>query len=276
VHPAHRIIFTDLDGTLLDHHTYSFAPAEEALAALRRQKTPLVLCTSKTRAEVELLRRKLGNTHPFITENGGGIFIPDGYFPRRVAGAAKLRHYSCLALGRPYEEICAEFDALVQETGVSAEAFHQMSPRAIAENTGLSRQEARRAAQREFDLPFFFAGSRHREQQRFRSAAQRRGLSLAQGGRFWHLFAGGDKGKAARRLIQLFRAALPHSRLRTVALGDSPNDLPMLAAVDHPVLLPRRPHDFDDTLLDNLPRATQAPAPGPAGWNAAVLALLAD
>jgi mannosyl-3-phosphoglycerate phosphatase family protein len=274
VQPAHPIIFTDLDGTLLDHHSYSFAAAGEALDLLRREKTPLIFCTSKTRAEVEPLRRKLGNTHPFITENGGGVFIPDGYFPKRIQGAVKVRHYACLALGRPYEEICGEFDALLEETAVSAEGFHQMTARAIAENTGLSREEARWAAQREFDLPFFFAGAAEKDHRRFRAAAARRGLTVAEGGRFCHLFAGGDKGQATRRLIQLYRASLPHSRLRTAALGDSPNDLPMLTAVDHPIVLPQRRDEFNDILLEKLPRAAQAPAPGPAGWNAAVLALL--
>ena len=65
------VVFTDLDGTLLEHSTYSFAEAEEALDLLRSQDIPLVICTSKTRSEVEFWRRLLGNEHPFIVENGG-------------------------------------------------------------------------------------------------------------------------------------------------------------------------------------------------------------
>ena len=79
--PTNLVVFTDLDGTLLDHHSYSWAAAEEALKELERRRVPLVLVTSKTRAEVEALQRKLGSVQPFVTENGGGIFIPHGYFP---------------------------------------------------------------------------------------------------------------------------------------------------------------------------------------------------
>src|SRR5713226_6564538 len=88
---ARHLIFTDLDGTLLDARTYSWAGAEPALAEIERRRIPLVLVTSKTRAEVEPLRRKLGHAHPFITENGGGVFIPDGYFNLKIPGAALRR-----------------------------------------------------------------------------------------------------------------------------------------------------------------------------------------
>ncbi|MBI5025340.1 MAG: HAD-IIB family hydrolase [Nitrospirae bacterium] len=80
----HLIIFTDLDGTLLDYHTYSFEKAGPAIELLKKKDIPLVICSSKTRAEIEYYRKKLGNHHPFISENGGGIFIPKDYFKFKV------------------------------------------------------------------------------------------------------------------------------------------------------------------------------------------------
>ena len=74
------VIFTDLDGTLLDAADYSYAEAQPALGQVAESGTPLVLCSSKTRAELEVYRKRLANAHPFISENGGGIFIPIGYF----------------------------------------------------------------------------------------------------------------------------------------------------------------------------------------------------
>ncbi len=70
------LIFTDLDGTLLDHDTYGYGDALPALELVKKRNVPLVLCTSKTREETSELRDELGLSHPFITENGGGIFIP--------------------------------------------------------------------------------------------------------------------------------------------------------------------------------------------------------
>jgi predicted mannosyl-3-phosphoglycerate phosphatase (HAD superfamily) len=52
-----KLIFTDLDGSLLDHHTYSFAPAANYLDRLETQGIPVIPITSKTRAEVLVLRR---------------------------------------------------------------------------------------------------------------------------------------------------------------------------------------------------------------------------
>ncbi len=272
--PARQLIFTDLDGTLLDHHNYSFAGAEEALAEVDRRRIPLVLVTSKTRAEVEVLRGKLGHGHPFVTENGGGIFIPDGYFNLRLEGATRAGRYFCIALARPYAEMCVALDELAEETGASVAGFHHMRPREIAQNSGLPLKQAELAADREFDEPFFFAGASDAAIRAFAEAAKRRSLSVVRGSRFWHLFAGSDKGRAVRRLIQLYRDA-EHLRFRTIGLGDSPNDIPLLMAVDRPVLLPFPGGAFAPEVESRLPRLARAPAPGPAGWNQAVLKLLA-
>ncbi len=271
--PARHLIFTDLDGTLLDYHTYSWSAAEEALLELDRRRVPLVFVTSKTRAELEALRRKLGHAHPFITENGGGIFIPHGYFNLHIEGAHRVGRYHCLALARPYSEITAALEEIAAEAGTSVVGFHQMSAREIAQNTELTTREAELARQRDFDEPFFFAGASEKTIQEFAQAARQRGMEVARGGRFWHLFAGSDKGRAVCHLAGLYRAA-GHGRLRTVGLGDSPNDLALLAAVDQGVLLPRPDGSFDREVVSRLPHVTRGTTPGPAGWNEAVLRIL--
>jgi len=271
--PARHLIFTDLDGTLLDHQTYSWAAAEEALAEIARQRVPLIFVTSKTRAELEVLREKLGHAHPFITENGGGIFIPLGYFNLRIEGAQRVGRYDCLALARPYAQVVAALEEIAEETGVSVVGFHHMTAKEIAQNTGLPVRDAERARQRDFDEPFFFAGATEQAAQEFIRVAQRRGMEVTRGGRFWHLAAGSNKGRGVRHLAELYRRAL-HSRLRTVGLGDSPNDLPMLAAVDQAFLLPQAHGGFDPEVMARLPHVVRAAEPGPAGWNQAVLQIL--
>ncbi len=271
--PARHLIFTDLDGTLLDNQTYSWAAAEEALEEIERRRVPLVFVTSKTRAELEVLRRKLGHGHPFVTENGGGIFIPQGYFNLPLEGARRAGRYQCVALARPYKEIVSALEELAAEAGVTVVGFHQMSAREIAQNTSLSLQEAELARQREFDEPFFFAGAGEEDIHKFGQAARRRRFEFVQGGRFWHLAAGSDKGRAVHHLVKLYRTAR-RSRLRSVGLGDSPNDLSLLAAVDQAVLLPQPDGSFASDVLSRLPHVLRGAAPGPAGWNQAVLQIL--
>jgi len=68
------IIFSDLDGTLLDHKTYTFDPALEALSIIKSRQIPLILSSSKTRAEIERIQSHLTLKDPFIFENGSGVF----------------------------------------------------------------------------------------------------------------------------------------------------------------------------------------------------------
>ena len=258
------VVFTDLDGTLLDSETYSFAAASEALRELALRKVPLVLCTSKTRAELAPLRRRLRNGHPYIVENGGGIVIPAGYFGR---GPGRR-----IDLGRPYSEIAAALDDLAEEAGVGVRGFHHLTARQVSAKTGLPLEDGRLAKKREYDEPFSFVRGGAKERARFVRLARRRGFDLARGGRFWHLFSGSDKGAAVRRLMALYRRAA--GRCRSAALGDAANDLPMLRAADRAVLLPAKDGRFDRALLRRLPGVARGRAPGPEGWNQAVLEIL--
>ena len=76
------VVFSDLDGTLLDEN-YSFEVAQPVIARLKALNVPIVLCSSKTRLEIEYFRTKMGINDPFISENGAAIFVPSGYFEVR-------------------------------------------------------------------------------------------------------------------------------------------------------------------------------------------------
>ena len=270
---ARHVIFTNLDGTLLDHHSHSWAAAGEALEEIERRRVPLVFVTSKTRAEVEVLRRKLGNAHPFVTENGGGLFIPNGYFNQPMTGSTRAGHYHCFALGKPYSEVVAALEEIAHEAGVEVAGFHDMSVREVAENTGLSFREAELAREREFDEPFFFAGASEEAIARFVELAGQHGFQVRREGRFWDLFSGSDKGRAVRQLIGLYRKSM-QGRVRSVGLGDSANDIPLLTAVDQAVLLPGPEGEFDPEATERLRSVTRGPAAGPVGWNETILHIL--
>jgi mannosyl-3-phosphoglycerate phosphatase len=251
--PRH-LIFTALEGALLDSRTGSFADAEEALVELDRRKIPLVLVTSRTRAEIEPLRRKLGHNHPFITESGGAIFFPDGYFNIRIPGAERSGRYLSVALGRPYEDVCMALDEIAEESEVGVAGFHHMKAREVAENTGLRPREAELARSREFDEPFFFTSADDQAIARFIEHSTEHGFNARSGKTFWHFSSGCDPSRAVRTLTKLFRDAT-HTRLRSVGIGSADEDLPWLSAVDQAVLL----------------RGSDSSS---AGWNAAILNII--
>jgi hydroxypyruvate reductase len=260
------VIFTDLDGTLLDEATYSFAAARPALNLIACSGTPLLLCSSKTSSEIEQYRNRLGNTHPFISENGGGIFIPRGHFPFPIE-AEESGGYQLIRLGQPYAEIRKAFIRLREESRAKVLGFGDMSPAEVAKLTGLSHDDAVLAMQRDFDEPFVFEGEPDTD---FLNAIKAAGLRWTQG-RIFHIMGKHDKGRAVDILMSIYRRQ--YDGVTSIALGDSLNDLAMLAAADRPVLVRHRDGSCDERI--NLTGLMRTTLPGPAGWNEALLQLTA-
>jgi mannosyl-3-phosphoglycerate phosphatase family protein len=265
------VIFTDLDGTLLDHETYTFEPALQALRLIRESGVPLVICSSKTRGEIERYRQRLGNRHPFISENGGGIFIPTGYFdpvplPAAVSGDSS-GGYAVIRLGAAYADLRRAMAELGSE-GFAIKGFGDMTASEVAAITGLSGEEAALAMEREFDEPFIFEGD-DESAGRLQMAVREKGFHLTVG-RFFHILGESDKGKAFDILAALYRQKL--GAISTIALGDSPNDIPMLERADFPVLVKKPGGEYDRRI--DVPRLVRADGIGPTGWNTAILGLL--
>jgi mannosyl-3-phosphoglycerate phosphatase family protein len=269
------IIFTDLDGTLLDYHTYSFAAAASALKLIARQQIPLVLCSSKTRAEIEHWREKLNNLHPFVSENGGGIFIPHTYFPandlQSVWPKTEMADgYAVLVLGTPYIILRETLEEL-RKDGFEIKGFGDLDAAEVAQITELNPEEAALAKMREFDEPFVFAGEKTRLPALL-AAVEKKGLHCIAGGRLFHLTGNSDKGKAVEILMQLYRKKL--GEIPTLGLGDSPNDFPMLEHVDYPILVRNHRGEHDPRLT--LPNLIKADGIGPEGWAQAVIDFLQE
>lgn len=261
------VVFSDLDGTLLDHSSYRWRPAAPALEALRRRRIPLVLVSSKTRAEVEFWRTRIGNRHPFVVENGGAAFVPRGYFPSPLAGAVEDAGYEVIELGRPYLELVAALKEAAAETGVRVLGFHRMTLGQIRRRSGLPPAQARRAKQRGYDEPFEIQGRTPPEP--LLGAIERRGLRWTRGGRFYHVLGGNDKATAVRLLSEAYRRQ--HGQIRTVGLGDSWNDLPFLRLMDIAVVI-RSPQAAE--MQAALGAAEITTRPGPEGWSEAVEKIL--
>jgi len=271
--PGSCLFFTDLDGTLLDEDTYDVAPARPGLDALRAHRLALVLCSSKTRAEMEPLAEELDLETPLIVENGGAIVLSVETLTTLPPGARRDGERVVLPLGRSRPELLAALPDVAASAGVSVRPFAAMGVEDIAAFTGLPPEAAARAAQREWDEPFVVETEAGPDTEaRLQAAAGRHGMRVTRGGRFHHLTGASDKGNAARALLRLLPLG-PGGR--TVGLGDAANDLPLLKAVDRPIVMPRRRGGIDATLAAALPHAERARAAGPGGWAAAVLDVLA-
>lgn len=265
------LIITDLDGTLLDHATYDFKPAMPALERLRERGVPLVFCSSKSAAEIIELRQEIQNRDPFIVENGGAVYIPVGRLGSVPPGATVKNGFQVLTLGRPCREMERFLADFCVGRDLSPRLFTHLTPAELGAEAGLSEAAARRSLKREFDLPFQLDATDSQFQELEREA-RRHGFRLIAGGRYLHLTGDSGKGEAARRLKLLYSREWG-VEVVAVGLGDSRNDLDLLEAVEIPIVVPNPGSGAPLTGL--APHARTAPAPGPAGWNQAVLSVLA-
>jgi len=257
-----HIVFTDLDGTLLDHHDYSYDLSMPGIALLRGAGIPLVLVSSKTASEMEALRRKLGLAAPFVCENGGGIAFPSehGKEPRIEA------------MGMSAAELEARSDLLKRAAGRRIRLITDMDPNEIAALTGLEPEAARKVRERSHSIPFLTADGSSIDLPEVNRLLGREGLAVTRGGRFYHLgTAGVDKGLAVSRILAHYRPDAGEADIVTTGLGDSENDLPMLKAVDRPVLVRKPDGSFLKTDMDVILTEGR----GPAGFTEAIFRLFA-
>ncbi len=267
------VVFTDLDGSLLDSETYSFELARPALEALRSEQIPIILVSGKTRAEVEPLRHCLDHHDPFIVENGAAIYIPFDLFDFPVERSRRRASYQVIELGTPYALLRDVLKQIEDAVGTPLQGFGDLSLEDIMAATGLQREDAGRAKLREFDEPFLLSGPPELIEEVCRQIIAR-GLYWTRGGRFFHLTGRNDKGRAAEMLLRCYQRQAAHlpETIETVGIGDSLNDLPLLMNVDHPVLVQKPDGSYDPDI--DLPHLIRAPGVGPVGWNHAVLEFL--
>ncbi len=264
------ILFTDLDGTLLDSR-YSFRRALSAVKEVKKRNIPLILCSSKTKAEIEKWRKKLNNDHPFISENGGGIFIPRKYFGRQVTDVRihEENNYDVIKLGAAYSDLRHALSE-VRSDGFDVRGFGDMKVKEVAELTGLTISDARLAKKRDFDEPFLFPGNLDGEK-KLKRRIKSRGFHCTQG-EFFHIMGDSDKGRAVEILTGLYRKT--GKQTMTIALGDSPNDIEMLQRVDFPVVVKKGDGSYHPQVVRKVKGVIKADGVGPEGWNRAVSELL--
>ena len=260
------VVFSDLDGTLLDHEDYSFEEACPALELLTQRRVALILASSKTRAEMQAIAGQTGASG-LIFENGGGVVWPGGLASASSSGA----------LGPDYLSIRRFIEALPAELRTCLTGFGDMSDAEVAARTGLRLEQAHLARQREFSEPFVWTGTQQ-ELEEIAQKASDRGLRVVRGGRFNTLTGAHDK---ATRLLEISAAlsqdCRPDQRIWTIALGDAPNDAAMLEAADRGFII-ANPHGAAIPELDGERegRITRSTASGPSGWNESVMLALKE
>ena len=269
------IVFTDMDGTLIDHDTYSYEAAKPALLELKEQDIPLIFCTSKTRAELEVYVQELDLTHPFISENGGAIFIPRNYFDVGYDYTKEMSNYNIIELGTDYDTLRKTLEDIRASVDFEIIGFGDLDDAGVSKDTGLDIESAKLARMREYDEAFRLGeGDTPEAADRLIELIKSHGLNHTRGGRYWHITGDNDKGKAVTILSEIYRRQFAADEVKTIGLGDSQNDLPMLQVVDIPLLVQKPGGQHDASITDA--SINKVKGIGPVGWNLAILDILSS
>lgn len=262
------IVFTDLDGSLLDHDNYSWLAAKPALDKLKKLSCPIIFNSSKTYSEMLSLALDCQIKSPLICENGSVVAMNMKCDDKddTVHDNYKLHYFS-----RPYADLVDKVYSLKTELKLNFTGFYKMTLEQVMEATGLSKEKAMAASQRSATEPLLWQDSQEKLQQ-FEQQLKKINLVLTQGGRFYHVMSPVNKGEAMRWLLKCYRSREPDTRWVSMALGDSQNDVSMLEQADYPVLI-KNPHTQQPD-VNHIDKIIKTRHTGPAGWNEAVQTVL--
>jgi mannosyl-3-phosphoglycerate phosphatase len=265
------LVFSDLDGTLLDHDSYSFDAAMPALKLLAQRHIPVIPVSSKTRAEIVPIRTALGLHSAFIVENGAAVFLPlVDLSADEQAPLLRLGDYCVKILAPPlsfWQSILVDIDRLFPDCLLP---MSQLSVEHLMRLTGLDQPSAELAQQREYSDPCLWLGNQAQLSEMTEHCLAL-AISVVRGGRFVHFLKDTSKGRALLWLQEFMQQRDPVTALQSIALGDGANDSAMLEIADHAVQVRSANHDFPQLTRQSVYRTAQR---GPAGWNEAIWYLL--
>jgi predicted mannosyl-3-phosphoglycerate phosphatase (HAD superfamily) len=247
LHHTSYILYIAVDD-LIPAHGNIVPGLDEFAAKLDHRGIPSVWLTSRTRLQMDEPRRKFAHTHPFIAEDGCGVFLPEDYFhlrpqtspsQSRKAATVRLGRFTCLPVAEQQPAASETLEALSSETGVSVVPLRSLPPRELAQNLGLPLHEAELARQRDFDELFFFVGTSARDIEKFQAAGSRNNIQLRQRGVLWSLAVGANLRRCVTELSKLYDRAL-RSHARSIGIATPGQESALFAVCDRAIRLTDR------------------------------------
>jgi mannosyl-3-phosphoglycerate phosphatase family protein len=285
-----KVVFTDIDGTLIDINTAEYGKKTRGLiSSLKEKNIPLILASAKTWLEQNKIREDLGLFDPFIVENGGAIVIPKGYFvdsvlkdiqyssgqeeriksqilrkdmriiddteskhhDRRTKPPLTLTTVTVIELGKPVDNIRAKLSAIRKKYTINFKGVADVSVEELSNIASMPIEQAKRMADRRYGETILQI--ERKDVARLIKYAEDEGMRVIHGGRFFDVTIGNDKGKAVEILRNLFKNKF-HDDVTFFGIGDSTNDVSMLNLMDVPILVQKPDRswlDYEIKMLEN-------------------------
>ena len=243
------LIFSDLDGTLLDTN-YKYKEAVPALRVLKQKDIPVIFCSGKTIDEQLVFQDKMGLKYPFIAEDGSVIYIPKGHFKERKGKL--MDGYEVILLGVKYKEIKKEINKLSKKYYIRA--YCNMTAKEIGKQMGLDLKSAKLAKKRRYSETIIKADKKALQK-------LKKKFNVVCGGKGIHIFGKkANKGKTVKILTRIYKE---QGQVVSIGIGNSYNDEAMLRAVDIAALVKNPDGSWAELKINGIYKAHET---GPRGW----------
>jgi len=199
------VVFSNLDGIVDQPAEPGWADAANTLSRLVEERVPIVLCSSRTRAEVEAIQQRLGLDQPFVCERGAATFVPAGYFEFTIAGARDVAGYQAITLGGPATDVIGALRRIALRQQLDVVGFSEMSVEEVAQDCRLSLLDARLAKLREYGERFRLIDPGRASRERLFRAIEHGHLRCWEGDRYHDVSTSFDPLRAVDMLYALFR-----------------------------------------------------------------------
>jgi len=273
------LVFTGLDGFVLDPEKPRLQDVQPALNLLHTLKIPLIITTDRTPEKVFPLLDSIGQSNPFIAESGAVIFIPENALKVQYTFQKTVRGYRVIQFGIERDVLLQKVAEIREKTGIGITALTEVHPdksrreKDAATRKSLTVSRMQSARHREYSAPVILEGDA-KTSEALSEALENMNMRLNQREDYFIVTGDYDKGTAVRFLVQLYREEFPDKEIKTIGLGENYLDTPMLHAVDQPVLIRNLNGKFDSQVGRRGLKFTCNP--GPVGWNDAVISLLSE
>lgn len=276
------VLYIAVDG-LIAVRGRSAVGFEEFTAAIDRQGIPAVWLTSRSRLQFDDARRKHGHAHPFITENGCAVYLPEDYFHlrpesdasrRKKATTLRLGRFTCIPIAEPLPAARQDLETLADETEVPVVTLRSLSPHELVRNTGLPQREAELMRQRDFEELFFFVGASDADIERFLAEGRKRNVQFRQRGVLWSAAVGASVQRCIRELSKLYDRAL-HYHAHTVGIATPALAPEIFPYTERSILLTDRQFEDIPSGQPDSPKARRLSLHAPGTWQSLIEAITA-
>ena len=260
-----KVIFTDIDGTLLDARFPDINKMKKLVENAIRNDIHLILCSSKTQLEQDKIKSMIDLHEPYIVENGGATIIPKDYFKKsRITPSKTLQKNYIIETGAPAYRIRSLLKEIRIKHGLKFEGVSDLSPLELSSIIKLPQDYAKRMIRRKYSETIVRMDNN--DINKFVNFIEKAGLKMIPGGQFFDITLGNDKGTGVKILIDIFRKEYENNVI-FFGIGDSKNDESMLSLMDLPLLVQKSNGSWENLQIDNLEKIKGI---GPDGWEIAL------